>query len=211
MPNRNRPRVAIAVGLLLLLVVGLRGVLIQDRAPGDPQHVVSERPPLGVSAQATGATSTGLTRQSDSRRPPPHFTTPRQEQYYPRFGKPRGAATPFDLAFFNTIPKIKRCYLDVLERRPDVTGKFIIRFTIARDGDMGRVREATILPPESGDTELSEPLMQQCILLALQESPFPAPSGESEEHTMPLTFGGLTPPERARRGLPPRAPNDTGN
>jgi RNA polymerase sigma factor (sigma-70 family) len=166
--------------------------------------VGQNRPTNSEIAGATQASSQREVPGVNARPKPPRFEEPARKQWYPTHGPPHNALTPFDLAFNNAMPKIKACYGDLLDREPDAVGRFSLRFTVIRDGYEGRVDEATIAPPKDGKDELVAPLMQQCMLLALQESKFPAPTGDKEEHIIPFQFGGLTAAERARRGLPPR-------
>jgi RNA polymerase sigma factor (sigma-70 family) len=203
----TKGKIGIAALVVMMLAVGT-GWWMTD---GSGAHGAHPPPTTSHSAGLVSATHGNEVRAESARTRPPRFEGPVQKQFYPtHIGKPRDALTPFDLAFFNAMPKIKRCYGELLDREPDAVGHFGLRFTVVRDGYDGRVRDATIVPPKDGKAELTAPLMQQCILLALQESTFPAPSGDQEEHSIPIQFGGLTDAERARRGLPPRKTEQPG-
>jgi hypothetical protein len=77
------------------------------------------------------------------------------------------------------IPRVEECYTHGLERNPKLAGKIVVKFVIRTKDGRGRIDEGEI---DSENDELQSPLVEQCILTAMAEIDFPAPSGGGEVH-----------------------------
>ena len=77
------------------------------------------------------------------------------------------------------IPRVEECYTKGLERNPKLGGKVVVKFVIRTKDGRGRIDEGEI---DSENDELQSPLVEQCILNAMADIDFPAPSGGGEVH-----------------------------
>ncbi|MBM4365522.1 MAG: AgmX/PglI C-terminal domain-containing protein [Deltaproteobacteria bacterium] len=67
------------------------------------------------------------------------------------------------------MPLVRDCYVDLLDRSPDATGKLTVWFVIDADGKVAR---AELTTAETGDAPF-----QQCLIDAMMSVAFPAPRG----------------------------------
>ena len=77
------------------------------------------------------------------------------------------------------VPRVEECYTKGLERNPKLAGKVVVKFVIRTKDGRGRIDEGEI---DSENDELQSPLVEQCILNAMADIDFPAPSGGGEVH-----------------------------
>lgn len=77
------------------------------------------------------------------------------------------------------IPRVEECYTKGLQRNPKLGGKVVVKFVIRTKDGRGRIDEGEI---DSENDELQSPLVEQCILNAMADIDFPAPSGGGEVH-----------------------------
>jgi len=74
------------------------------------------------------------------------------------------------------IPEVRRCYEQGLKQRPDLSGTVRVDFTLSRAPDGG----AYAKEGEIGDTTLTAPFVEACILSALQTAHFQELKGSGE-------------------------------
>jgi len=84
------------------------------------------------------------------------------------------------------IPEILQCYQGWLQRNPDLEGRINVKFVIAtseEDPDLGYVREVDL-----ADTTIGNVWMEGCVLSAMEDAEFEAPSGGVVIVTYPFEF-----------------------
>lgn len=78
------------------------------------------------------------------------------------------------------ISEVKRCYETELEKKKDLAGRVMVRFTIGTDG---KVTESSI-----AESTLHSPEAERCITDAVKGWEFPAPRGGKVAITYPFVL-----------------------
>lgn len=184
----------VAAGAAVLSIHVLRGAARVDPAAG----AAVEQPVLlaqGDRALVTTKRPPTILRAPHSSAPAAAANTPERSAAVQRpAGKPAAIQPPpiqpteepgsLDKDTIRTgiksiIPRVEECYTKGLERNPKLAGKMVVKFVIRTKDGRGRIDEAEMDPEND---ELQSPLVEQCILNAMAEIEFPAPSGGGEVH-----------------------------
>lgn len=68
------------------------------------------------------------------------------------------------------LGEVKRCYEQGLQRRPDLEGRVVLKFTVGKTG--------TVVAAKIEETTLNERQVEQCITDAAKKWTFPKPTGD---------------------------------
>ncbi len=79
----------------------------------------------------------------------------------------------------SAVPELRRCYARALERNPNLSAKFAIKFEIAPSG---AVSSANVAPPSP------DPALDACVLARVRSLIFPASNGAPVRVSYPLVF-----------------------
>ncbi|MBI4821391.1 MAG: AgmX/PglI C-terminal domain-containing protein [Deltaproteobacteria bacterium] len=120
--------------------------------------------------EPAGPSSTQRTQQKDANERPPVSTSAALEVARPHFALD---APGIKSAMQSAVPEIKECYETWLQSNPGLGGKLIVEFTIAADGDEGRVSGAKV-----AESELGHVFMEGCIMNAVEDLAFDRPGEE---------------------------------
>lgn len=144
--------------------------------PGVAAQPPAARPPeAGFPARAGEPTAAASPPSGAGAAEPPGAGSPR-----PEGGEAESKATAnkddIRAAIRDLVPQIKDCYEQGLKTNPDLGGKVVVSFVLARAPDGGSyAREG-----EVGDSTLSAPLVEACVLSKLQGAHFKELKGDGE-------------------------------
>jgi TonB family protein len=78
------------------------------------------------------------------------------------------------------MPDIRRCYETALAAKPGLSGRIVLKFTVAADGQ--------VETPSLGESTLGSPQAESCVVELARSWRFPAPEGGPVEAEFPFVF-----------------------
>jgi hypothetical protein len=86
------------------------------------------------------------------------------------------------------LPGVQRCYERALGAHPRISGRLVLRFSVAAQGGRG-----VASCPEIAESSLANPELEACIVAAVSGAEFPAPRGEPVVVTYPFVLRAAQP------------------
>lgn len=149
-----------------------------DPAPADEAPPTAEPPPPPSEAAPTPAAAP----ESEHTAAPPDDAPPPAQRFTPdRYG--------IKAAVEAAQPELKECYEAWLAADPTLGGKVVLQFTLRAAAEPERPAE--IVDVGMADSSVGHPMMEGCVLNAIQGLEFESPHGDDVKVRYPLFFASL--------------------